>query len=162
MTGMQGRSGTNHGWPDERVEELKRQVDEHFSAGKIADNMGMTRNMVVGKLHRLGLSTAGSTTGKERCPRPAAWYEPSKPKRGPSVTATSLLRLLLRERPEAPDLPPDQSPCAVTILDLNTHTCRWPIGEPSHVMSYCGAEPFPGVPYCSRHACLAYKPAAAR
>ena len=44
-------------WTDERVETLKRMWSEGLSASAIAKELGgVTRNAVIGKVHRLGLS----------------------------------------------------------------------------------------------------------
>src|ERR1700712_3006278 len=46
------------GWTDERVETLKKLWMEGFSASQIAGELGegVTRNAVIGKVHRLKLS----------------------------------------------------------------------------------------------------------
>ena len=57
-------------WTDDRVEILKKMWGEGKSASQIAKELGgVTRNAVIGKVHRLGLSnratTAKATTKKE-------------------------------------------------------------------------------------------------
>ncbi|NTT86012.1 GcrA family cell cycle regulator, partial [Tabrizicola fusiformis] len=56
-------------WTDERVETLKRMWAEGQSASQIAKELGgVTRNAVIGKVHRLGLSNRagdGATHGEE-------------------------------------------------------------------------------------------------
>ena len=43
-------------WTNERVEELKNLWSEGLSASQIAKRLGdVTRNAVIGKVHRLGL-----------------------------------------------------------------------------------------------------------
>jgi hypothetical protein len=65
------------GWTDERVELLKKLWQEGLSASQIAKALGgVTRNSVIGKVHRLGLSGRApprrSRTGLSiRAPRPA-------------------------------------------------------------------------------------------
>lgn len=44
------------GWTEDRTETLKRMWSEGYSGGQIADRLGLTRNAVIGKVHRLGLS----------------------------------------------------------------------------------------------------------
>ena len=62
-------------WTDERVETLKRMWGEGQSASAIAKELGgVTRNAVIGKVHRLGLSNR--TEEAEAAPAPAA--EPEK------------------------------------------------------------------------------------
>lgn len=59
-------------WTDERVETLKKMWAEGQSASQIAKTLGgVTRNAVIGKVHRLGLSNRASTA-KAADPAPAA------------------------------------------------------------------------------------------
>jgi GcrA cell cycle regulator len=54
-------------WTDERVETLKRLWTDGLSASQIAAELGgITRNAVIGKVHRLGLS------GRAKSPSSAA------------------------------------------------------------------------------------------
>lgn len=61
-------------WTDERVETLKKMWAEGQSASQIAKELGgVTRNAVIGKVHRLGLSNrATGTSGKDEVETPAA------------------------------------------------------------------------------------------
>ena len=59
-------------WTDERVEKLKELWTEGMSASQIAKVLGgVTRNAVIGKVHRLGLSNRGPGTGEETKEAPA-------------------------------------------------------------------------------------------
>jgi GcrA cell cycle regulator len=82
-------------WTDERVETLKKMWGEGQSASQIAKELGgVTRNAVIGKVHRLGLSNrAGSATAapakaaaKEK---PAVKAAPAAPKPAPKPKATT-------------------------------------------------------------------------
>src|ERR1700733_2511264 len=65
-------------WTDERVELLKKLWSEGLSASAIATELGgVTRNAVIGKVHRLGLS------GRAKAPAPAPQRR-VKPTRAPS------------------------------------------------------------------------------
>src|SRR6056297_3692733 len=80
-------------WTDERVELLKKMWGEGQSASQIAKELGgVTRNAVIGKVHRLGLSNRASgggaaktetkpkaTTKPEAKPKPAAKAKPAAP-----------------------------------------------------------------------------------
>jgi GcrA cell cycle regulator len=49
------------------------------------------------------------------------------------------------------------------LLDLESHDCRWPVGEPRHPdFHFCGAPQLPGHPYCERHRRIALQPAKPR
>ncbi|WP_368186798.1 GcrA family cell cycle regulator [Aestuariibius sp. HNIBRBA575] len=80
-------------WTDERVELLKKMWGEGQSASQIAKELGgVTRNAVIGKVHRLGLSnrtsttTAAKTTKEKSAPKPKATAAP-KPKAEPKAAA---------------------------------------------------------------------------
>ncbi len=78
-------------WTDERVETLKKMWAEGQSASQIAKELGgVTRNAVIGKVHRLGLSNrATGTPAKEEAevaaaaptPRSEAPAKPAEPVR---------------------------------------------------------------------------------
>jgi len=77
-------------WTDERVDVLKKMWGEGQSASQIAKELGgVTRNAVIGKVHRLGLSNrAGSGGGKSAAPKADAKPKaPAKPKAAPKKAA---------------------------------------------------------------------------
>jgi GcrA cell cycle regulator len=66
-------------WSDERVELLKKLWNDGLSASQIAAQMGgVTRNAVIGKVHRLGLSGRGKAKASPT-PRPRKTSQPSAP-----------------------------------------------------------------------------------
>lgn len=66
-------------WTDERVETLKRMWAEGQSASAIAKELGgVTRNAVIGKVHRLGLSNRNDEAEVKPAPAPAAEKRPEK------------------------------------------------------------------------------------
>ena len=74
-------------WTDERVETLKKMWGEGQSASQIAKELGgVTRNAVIGKVHRLGLSnrTTGAKSSAEAKEKTAAKAAP-KPKPQPKT-----------------------------------------------------------------------------
>ena len=136
------------GWTDERVEQLKNLWTEGLSASQIARALGgVTRNAVIGKVHRLGL--AGRAT-PARVDRP----------RLPSAPRVSMRAHHVPEPPvveEAPITLDDGS--HATVLTINDRMCRWPIGDPSeNEFHFCGRKPKGGSPYCEAHARKAYQP----
>jgi GcrA cell cycle regulator len=160
-------------WTEERVELLKRLWSEGLSASHIAAKLaeGVTRNAVIGKVHRLNLS-GRAPTPRSAIPRPRRPREPSHPSRSAMMLRTSgsaalkpLLRVEMRPRP----LPiPEPEPLRlvnlpqggrVTILHLSDKTCKWPIGDPGRDdFCFCGHQPREGSPYCEYHARIAYQP----
>lgn len=74
-------------WTDERVETLKRMWGEGHSASQIAKELGgVTRNAVIGKVHRLGLSNRG--TGSAADDEAPAATPAAAPPPGPEAPAS--------------------------------------------------------------------------
>ena len=163
------------GWTDDRVALLRRLWEEGQSASKIAAQLGgVTRNAVIGKVHRLGL--AGRPRGGEETPAIASV--------APSVKAVEIETAIAvvetqapepvaipshRPAPEFPTPAPATAPVPlatsqrVTIMDLRESMCRWPLGDPTTPeFRFCGGRAITGLPYCTHHAEIAYQPAAER
>jgi GcrA cell cycle regulator len=152
-------------WTDERVELLKKLWSEGHSASWIAGELGsVTRNAVIGKVHRLGLSGRAPSTnaGAPRQRKPRA---PGQVLRGAVRGNTALApdyEIKAEAEPQVVDnvIPLTQRR---TILELTESTCRWPVGDPgSGDFFFCGGNAVGGLPYCPCHARLAYQPAADR
>src|SRR5690606_37886783 len=142
------------GWTDERVEQLKKLWSEGLSASQIAQKLGgVTRNAVIGKVHRLGLSgRATPSRPARRSVKPAT----ARPARTPPAVAAA--------RPAAPPPAPVEAALLpsgefATVLTLGAHICKWPTGDPDdHDFRFCGRRSEGGSPYCEAHARLAYQP----
>lgn len=152
-------------WTDERVEMLKKLWAEGLSASQVAKQLGgVTRNAVIGKVHRLGLS------GRATPSRPA------RPKAPVQRTLTHVRGrpdpLVAEHRDEAEEVATvaktrDTSRDDVesgsreltTVLTLTEHNCKWPIGDPGRPnFHFCGRSAENNAPYCAEHAKLAYQP----
>jgi GcrA cell cycle regulator len=145
------------GWTDERVETLKKLWLDGLSASQIAKQLGgVTRNAVIGKVHRLGLS--GRATPSQ--PQRPIFKAPRAPR--PAVAAAPAPRRALE--PSAPVSAPPQpyvaeAPGSATVLTLGAHMCKWPIGDPSSdAFTFCGRRSDREGPYCMDHAQVAYQP----
>jgi GcrA cell cycle regulator len=166
------------GWTDERVDLLKKLWNDGLSASQIAAELGgITRNAVIGKVHRLGLSGRTKSTPvaaapprprKPSAPRPAGAapapeQEDEEPAPRPQPIAPVLEAAPLpfaEARPVEIALPTSQR---VTIMELRESMCRWPIGDPTNPeFRFCGGRSITGLPYCPEHAQVAYQPAADR
>ena len=126
-------------WADNRVALLSDLWQSGYSARQIAERLGegVTRNAVIGKANRLGLS------------------KPSKS----SVTRQQ------RQKERAENVLHLQPPIdeGATIFSLTASTCRWPIGDPGDLdFHFCGAQSKVGQPYCEYHAARAYQPPKAK
>lgn len=151
------------GWTPERINTLKKLWQDGLSASQIAKQLGgVSRNAVIGKVHRLGLSgrAAPSQPARRaykppRAPRPVKAKAPSAaPKAAASNTkATSVPLPVFRV----------EEPGSATILTLGAHMCKWPIGDPaSDNFTYCGRRAQDGAPYCLDHSRVAYQPQQAK
>ncbi|MGY2046774.1 GcrA family cell cycle regulator [Methylobacterium sp. JK268] len=152
-------------WTKERVELLKRLWGEGRSASQIAAEIGgVSRNAVIGKVHRLGLAGRVTKTNGAPAPRSRAPGDEERPATLPTIVAPAPAPLaLIRAEPPAPvevALPVSER---VTIMELREFMCRWPMGDPaSPDFRFCGARSITGLPYCTHHARIAYQPAAER
>lgn len=152
-------------WTDDRVELLKKLWSEGLSASQIAGRLGgVTRNAVIGKVHRLGLS-GRATTSRVKSHRPRK-HNPNVAKRQvKSRFATSgnpKVRALYPSEgePYVPvveeiDIPEQQRK---TLQSLESCSCRWPVGDPqTPEFFFCGGKAVPGLPYCEHHARRAFQ-----
>lgn len=144
------------GWTDERVEVLRKLWLEGLSASQIAKQLGggVTRNAVIGKVHRLGMSGRSSPSQPVRTPTQVA------PRLRPANPPEKAAGRPAETPPAAP--PPArfvaEAAGSATVLTLGAHMCKWPIGDPSSSeFSFCGRRASEG-PYCVEHAQVAYQP----
>jgi GcrA cell cycle regulator len=154
-------------WSDPRIATLKRMWEAGFSASQIAGELGnVTRNGVIGKVHRLGLSgrhkiRTSERPQRERKARPARFLvEPRRPTR----VAVALLGAVAIEA-EAPVIYDNVVPISqrLSLNDLTAATCHFPVGDPtSPDFFFCGGKALKGLPYCAHHSRIAYVPAADR
>jgi GcrA cell cycle regulator len=170
------QGGAKLSWTDERVELLKKLWGEGLSASQIAARLGqgITRNAVIGKVHRLNLSGRAQPP-RSTVPRaPRKPREPSHPGRTtgmpsmPTAGNTALRPMMRAEMQPRPVALPEPEPVRlvdlpkggrVTILHLSDKTCKWPIGDPGNEdFCFCGHGPRDGSPYCEYHARIAYQP----
>jgi len=150
-------------WTDERVELLKKLWSDGLSASQIAGELGgITRNAVIGKVHRLGLSgRAKSPSAGVARPRKARAPGMMRVPRSAIRGNTALAHAYEHDLEPEPELIENIIPLGQrrTILELNEDTCRWPIGDPgSPDFFFCGGHTVNGLPYCSYHSRVAYQP----
>ncbi len=150
-------------WTDERVELLKKLWAEGLSASQIAGRLGsVTRNAVIGKVHRLGLSGRATTSRmKSHRPRPRMAAKRMAKSRF-STVGNPAFRALYAE-PDAYQPPAEELVIPEKerkyIQTLTECSCRWPTGYPqTPEFHFCGKEKVPGLPYCEFHARRAFQP----
>jgi GcrA cell cycle regulator len=146
------------GWTDERVEVLKKLWLDGLSASQIAKQLGgVTRNAVIGKVHRLGLSGRAAPSQPSR----PVFKAPRAPRPTPAPAPRRVEPRVHEPQPEPAFYP--EEPGSATVLTLGAHMCKWPIGDPaSDSFTFCGRRSEGDGPYCTHHARVAYQPQQAR
>jgi len=144
-------------WTAERIEQLRNFVVTGLTCSQIAAEIGVTRNAVIGKIHRLGLSPARPPGGPGRSSPPRA--------RSPRFSPHSrLFRLIDAQAPcIAAEPAPIDSAQRCSLLEIAQDKCHWPIGDPHAAdFAFCGNEAVTGFSYCAGHARMAYRVPARR
>lgn len=141
----------SHGWSEERTTVAVKLWKEGLSASQIAKQLGgVTRNAVIGKVHRLGL--AGRATPSKPVKIPAR-TRPARRRMPQVVVATALAG----ERGEIAAMNPIAP--GLGVLGLTEFTCRYPIGDPQEPdFAFCGRTCSFEDTYCTDHAKLCYVP----
>ena len=172
-------------WTDERVETLKKLWADGLSASQIAAQLGgVTRNAVIGKVHRLKLSGRAKSTssGAPKVKRSTGTRPSSSPRGGgfggsggrgmTTVTHAVGATMMKSEVGALAYAEADRRPIEdvvvpiskeLTLIDLNENTCKWPQGDPlSDDFHFCGHQAGDSSPYCQYHAKLAFQPSSER
>lgn len=127
-------------WTPERIAELTRLWNDGLATSEIGKRLGISKNAVVGKAHRLHLSAR------------------------PSPIRRVIMRSAIVRAPRAPVEPravqhaaPPPPPAQERVVELSNQTCKWPIGHPNEAgFHFCGERAIVGKPYCQSHTALAY------
>ena len=134
-------------WTDEQVEELKRLWDQGLTTGEIGKALGVSKNSVVGKAHRLELNGRPSPIKRNSEEIEAVAEVPEKTVEKKKAAKT----------PSAKKTVEKEKKKLFTVNDLTSTSCRWPIGDPKDEdFHFCGEEALPDKPYCAKHAAIAY------
>lgn len=158
-------------WSDERIDRLKKLWMDGLSASQIASDLGgVTRNAVIGKVHRLGLSgRAKSNAATMVRSRKAA-----RVARGGTVAAAipvargNLALATVVEAVAESRLKPQAEVVIaisrrISIMEIREGLCRWPLGDPLQAeFAFCGADCSSGKVYCTQHARVAFQPPSER
>lgn len=147
-------------WTDEAIDRLRAFWAEGHSTAEIGRRMGISKNAVVGKAHRLDLPARPSPIRRDpAAPRPVpAGRRPTLP-----PLRSTLPIAPRREEPKpvpvAEIVAPSPKPAAIlrAFPRVSAKSCCWPIGEPgTQGFRFCEAAAMAGKPYCTEHAALAY------
>lgn len=137
-------------WTAERIELLKSGVDAGLSCRQIANDIGVSRNAVIGKISRLNLSRAEGA----RAGLPERRREPRVVRPGRVSQRQVLLAL---DPAPLPEEAPLSSEHRCSLFELTEDSCRWPISNIGGAdLWFCGNAPVKGLSYCAGHARIAY------
>lgn len=146
-------------WTDEAVEELKRMWDRGMTTGQIAKALNVTKNSIIGKVHRLCLTARPSpikktdTASKEK--NQVTKEAPVKEKKK-TIEATQP-KAATKEVSVKSTQKPIVETTNIPLVKLDNHTCRWPMGDPrDDDFCFCGKRIRTGQTYCEEHAAIAY------
>jgi GcrA cell cycle regulator len=146
-------------WTTERLERLKNRFEAGLTCRQIADDIGVSRNAVIGKLSRLKLTREKNRADGD-APRPAR-KEAGRDRRPKAVPRLQygMLKALYGEPQVAAEDEPIHNGHRCSLLELTEERCRWPISTPGAAdFCFCGNPPLDGLPYCAGHTRLAYRP----
>lgn len=160
-------------WTEDRVARLTKLWADGLSASQIAAILGgVTRNAVIGKVHRLGLSgrakpAPSSTSRVKRQPRSSGYATSRTPRAAPRSNGATALKIdadaEIRFRPKPTEDVVVPMSRRLTVMQLTEDTCKWPNGDPQNSdFSFCGHTSKETTPYCEFHSKLAFQPASER
>ena len=131
-------------WTHERIEQLKKLWEAGYTASNIAAELGgITRNAVIGKAHRLGLS------GRMKSKSKVSSVSIVRKRKMPVNKNSKIIELTTSVEPMNP----------TSFADIRDGLCRWPLGEPEDSdFKFCGRKCAEGMIYCTEHHSLAYQP----
>lgn len=135
-------------WTGPKIEQLTGLWRDGLSASQIASKMdGVTRNAVLGKIHRLGLAARQT---KVRADRKRSYSYNPKPRKPRVRSFNSEFPAIPLSEP-AMDIPPlmKNDGSTFSLIDLEANQCRWPYGLSNY--HFCGRDRLETGAYCSHH-----------
>lgn len=152
-------------WTDERVELLKKLWTDGLSASQIAGELGVTRNAVMGKAHRIGLSKPKDLAAKmaQRQTKLSIAHKPRGPYRPRAAKLNifnqrEMLKAAFPEPTPVEAIVPIHHGTGCTLFELAAGKCKWPISEPgADSFRFCGSDAVEGLPYCLGHCRVSYR-----
>jgi GcrA cell cycle regulator len=139
-------------WTDEKIGRLRELVDRKWTARQIADDLGCTKNSVLGKTFRLGITT-GIETEEGRAVRKARAADQRRANVGGGVMKRKLKPRVdtKRQAPTVMLAAPEVVGKGIGLMELTAITCRWPINDDMTNAKFCGHDIAEGSAYCPHH-----------
>lgn len=140
------KKGKNMTWTQERIALLTEMWGLGKTAAQIAQILGdgVTRNAVIGKAHRLFLTPRASPLQQNSAKK--------KPLPEEDIP---------QQEQKAPPVVKNVAFGHKSLLDIGPRMCCFPLGDPKKTgFGFCGEQALSGLPYCEKHAAIAYQPTA--
>ncbi|MDB0067407.1 hypothetical protein N9E77_02470 [Candidatus Pelagibacter sp.] len=138
-------------WNEEKVEKLKELWGKGSTASQIAEIIGgISRNAVIGKAHRLNLSSKIKTRNASSSQNfdNSSEENSSNKRKG----RKNKFQSLIIEKDFEPENPKK-------LEELDESSCKWPVGHPEEQSFYfCGRSSLKDFSYCKLHLLYAYQP----
>jgi len=150
-------------WSEETIVHLRALWADGHSTAEIGRRLGVSKNAVVGKAHRLDLPARPSPIRRDgpgpRQPRRSLprTTGPTLPPLASTQHLATLAHAIAAPRPRPVTTPPRMPAAPPPRPYGRLVACCWPIGDPgTREFHFCDAQSEPGKPYCEEHAKLAY------
>ncbi|MFP6743687.1 MAG: GcrA family cell cycle regulator [Alphaproteobacteria bacterium] len=146
-------------WTPERITELKRLWETGASTAEIGRQLDVSKNAVVGKVHRLGLPGRPSPIRREARTVARPGVAESRPRSRPQIPGEFEASPIMAQGESVPRAAAEaEAECrAQAVVDLHAPPCQWPFGDPGEEdFHFCGAPSLTGRPYCPEHCDRAY------
>ena len=136
-------------WNQQKVEDLKKLWNDGVATSRIGEQLGFTKNAVIGKAFRLGLERRQNS--RKKISQPASFSSTTLYRETSSTSSSiSVKKEPIRRR--------EKFSFKKSIVGTgNFRSCQWPIGDPlEDGFHYCGGQNIPTKPYCIEHFKKAY------
>ena len=145
-------------WTEEQVEKLRQMWEQGKTSNEIAKKLGVTKNSIVGKVHRLCLKARPSPIkSKEDKSENLTQQENYAAEETISANAMTEEKFVENEKAQSSAKNGKKVTRCIKLTDLDSHTCRWPIGDPrDDDFCFCGRKVRAGQTYCDEHSQVAY------
>ena len=137
-------------WNQQKVEDLKKLWNEGVATSRIGEQLGFTKNAVIGKAFRLGLERRQNSRKKTSHSQSVSSVTMYRETSAPSHSQITPKREVTRRR--------EKFSFKKSIVGTGSFkSCQWPIGDPlEEGFHYCGGQNIPTKPYCIEHYKKAY------
>ena len=137
-------------WNQQKVDDLKKLWNEGVATSRIGEQLGFTKNAVIGKAFRLGLERRQNSRKKTSHSQSVSSVTMYRETSTPGHSQIAQKKEVTRRR--------EKFSFKKSIVGTGSFkSCQWPIGDPlEEGFHYCGGQNIPTKPYCIEHYKKAY------